>query len=286
MTVLRTFLAGFVACATAQPSIELSYFDIRGLGEPIRLMLAALGLEWTELKYDSCGFICPKGVLDWPTAKRAGIASGRLPFGQMPALKYIDDAAIDLHARECKDGNCPMKAGEQMGQFSIVQSRTIARFLAQRHNFGGDDEVTELLLDQIAGGVQDVRSRYGKVVYSEEWASKLAEHEQFLSVWMPYFEALLERIRGPYFAGSKLTYADIYVFDMLDSNLRIFPTLVQGFPRLTGLLRAVARENGVRQYLKSDKRRSYSNGRSAYYDTVDEPAPALHEKELYAHNEL
>jgi len=259
-------LVAAVASVAAKPTIELSYFDIRGLGEPIRLMLAALDLEYAELKYDRCGDDCPDGVLDWPAAKQEGIASGRLPFGQMPALKYTDDG------------------GEQ---FEIVQSRTITRFLARRHNFGGDDEATELLLDQVAGGAQDVRSRYGKVVYSADWASKLDDHEKFLGVWMPYFEALLDRIPGPYFAGSKLSYADIYVFDMLDSNLRIFPKLVAELPKLTNLLRAVSQEPGVRGYLQSDKRRGYANGRSAHYDTVDNPAPALFEKELYVgHDEL
>lgn len=114
-----------------QPSITLRYFDIRGLAEPIRLTLAALGLEYEELKYERCPANsvgeaeCRPGVTDWNTAKQEGIASGLLPFGQVPSLTYVD---------------------QQSGKtFEMVQSQAILRFLARKHNFYGTSEEEEIL---------------------------------------------------------------------------------------------------------------------------------------------
>ena len=126
------------ACCTSaqlfsggQPSITLRYFDIRGLAEPIRLTLAALGLEYEELKYERCPANsfgeaeCRPGVTDWNTAKQEGIASGLLPFGQVPSLTYTD---------------------QQSGKtFEMVQSQAILRFLARKHNFYGTSEEEEIL---------------------------------------------------------------------------------------------------------------------------------------------
>ena len=113
-----------------QPSITLRYFDIRGLAEPIRLTLAALGLEYEEVKYDRCPTDaagapnCPAGITDWNTAKPAGIESGLLPFGQVPSMTYTD---------------------VKKDTFQMVQSVAILRFLAKRHDFYGASEHEEVL---------------------------------------------------------------------------------------------------------------------------------------------
>lgn len=114
-----------------RPSITLRYFDIRGLAEPIRLTLAAIGLDYEEFKYARCptnpqgATECPPGVTDWNVAKQEGIESGLLPFGQVPSLTYKDAASGKT--------------------FEMVQSHAILRFLARRHNFYGTSEEEEIL---------------------------------------------------------------------------------------------------------------------------------------------
>ena len=114
-----------------QPSITLRYFDIRGLAEPVRLTLAALGLEYEEVVYQRCptnslgAAECPPGVTDWNSAKQEGIESGLLPFGQVPSMTYKDH--------------------ESGKTFEMVQSQAILRFLAKRHGFYGTSEDEEIL---------------------------------------------------------------------------------------------------------------------------------------------
>jgi|EP01043_Picozoa_sp_COSAG02_P040934 glutathione S-transferase len=114
-----------------QPSITLRYFDIRGLAEPIRLTLAALGLDYEEVKYQRCptnslgAKECPQGVIDWDVAKQEGIDSGLLPFGQVPSLTYKDQ--------------------ESGKTFEMAQSHAILRFLAKKHSFYGTSEEEEVL---------------------------------------------------------------------------------------------------------------------------------------------
>ena len=76
------------------PKITLRYFDSRGRAEPIRLTLAALGLPFQEITYGNCSgqtHSCPEGVdQDWSLAKKEGVQSGNLPFGQLPSMTYVD----------------------------------------------------------------------------------------------------------------------------------------------------------------------------------------------------
>ncbi len=136
---LLLLVAAVASSASAQlfsggarrPSITLRYFDIRGLAEPIRLTLAALGLDYEEVKYQRCptnslgAKECPQGVIDWDVAKQEGIESGLLPFGQVPSLTYKDH--------------------ESGKTFEMVQSHAILRFLAKKHSFYGTSEEEEIL---------------------------------------------------------------------------------------------------------------------------------------------
>jgi glutathione S-transferase len=55
--------------------IRLHYFDIRGLGEPIRLLLAIGGIQFEDLRYSADEYAA------------SGELRASLPFGQMPALE-------------------------------------------------------------------------------------------------------------------------------------------------------------------------------------------------------
>jgi len=68
---ILTAAAAFSSSSTMAPSIKLTYFDIEGAGEPVRL---ALLLSGTEFEDDRVTFS------DWPSLKL------KMPYGQLPVM--------------------------------------------------------------------------------------------------------------------------------------------------------------------------------------------------------
>lgn len=243
-----------------KPKITLRYFDSRGRAEPIRLTLAALGLPFEEVTYGNCngGGNCPEGVdEDWGTEKKKGVQSGRLPFGQLPSMTYVD-----------------MVTGVT---YDMVQSQAILRFLGKHHKFYGTCEQEEILIDVATGGVGDMRAKYSQLVYNEQMADKqkrqqlLEEYKgNYLPQWLGYFEDLLLRAGGEYFGGSSFSIADTMVFDMLDHNLRVDPHCLDKLPALDAFHIAIGHKPGLWVYLQEEQigpRRKWANGEKAFYDT-------------------
>eukprot|EP00051_Salpingoeca_urceolata_P028399 m.486647 g.486647 ORF g.486647 m.486647 type:complete len:528 (-) comp24541_c0_seq1:74-1657(-) len=233
-----------------EPAITLRYFNIRGLAEPIRLALAYLGLDYHEVAYDQCvDKECPPGVEDWSKAKEAGIHSGLFPFGQVPSLTY--------------------------NRVNLVQSHAILRFLGRMHHLGGASDELQVTVDIVAGGAQDLRSRYSKLVYDKDSVTDttlLDEYKTMLATWLPNFERLLVKAGGKWFANQDhITYADILMFDILDHNLRIVPTCLDKTPELRSFVHRFAHLPGIHEYLVSDRRRTRANGNSAAMDTPSAP---------------
>ncbi|XP_070495369.1 uncharacterized protein [Chironomus tepperi] len=68
------------------PVYKLHYFNITGLGEPIRFLFKYGGIEFEDIRYDAEA---------WPEAKK------NMPFGQMPVLE-IDDKKIVQSGAICR----------------------------------------------------------------------------------------------------------------------------------------------------------------------------------------
>lgn len=248
------------AAATAAPRARLHYFDIRGLAESVRLALAEVGVEWEEVAHTA---------ETWKEAKPRGVEEGLLTFGQVPALEYTDGEGKTV---------------------TMVQSLAILQFLGRRHGLYGDAQVESdeqlVRVDVAAGGVMDVKKRYGKMAYAKaaDQAKEMDEYKAFLGVWLPYFERLAPArglagegdLKGGDFITGSFTFADVLVYDMLDTNvLRVDPEGLAPYPKLRALKRRIEQRPAIAAYLASPRRRGYANGASAGYDTPANPPPHL-----------
>lgn len=182
-------------------TVTLRYFDIRGLAEPIRLALSYLNIDYEEVKYARCAPDCKNGLTDWTEAKKVGTESGLFAFSQVPSLTY--------------------------GETSLVQSEAILRFLARKHGIAGETEIEQQRIDLFVGGLKDMRSKYGKMVYNKKALTDPKIMSDYLDVqrtWLPFFERLLVKssVDGPYVAGAHVTFSDFIAFDMIDSNVSKF----------------------------------------------------------------
>jgi len=216
--------------------ITLRYFQSRGRAEIIRLTLEASGLSYEQKLHSS---------EEWPAIKKAGIESGTLPFGQVPAIR------IDHR--------------------DLVQTAAIVRYIGGKHGLIPHEFKTQV--DFLMGGVEDLRGHYSKLVYNKDFASKKDDYlGNILPVWLGHFERYLTKTTGPYLVGDALTVADLALFDIVTANLAVSADCLDDFKRLQNHVRNVYSQKSIMKYLLSDRRPPYQNGASAHFDNSKQPS--------------
>lgn len=220
----------------------MRYFETRGRAEVIRLMLESLGLPYRNRLHARD---------EWPAIKAAGLADGSLPFGQVPALDY--------------DGR------------TLVQTNAILRFLAARHRPSAypADAARRYAVDVALDGAEDLRKRYGKLVYdpdfSEEKRAAFAAGD--LPLWLGHLERLLASAGGASFGGGarpEWTIADLSVYDVITATLGVDAKALDAFPVLAAFHKE--RTAALAAYLRSDRRPAFQNGASASFDNAAKPS--------------
>jgi glutathione S-transferase len=200
----------------------------------IRLALHDIGIEYED------AFPTP----DWPTAKKELSAKGLLTFGQLPLYE---------------DGT---------GK-SFVQSQAILRHLARAHGRYGATEEEQTRVDTALDGVGDWRRVYSKLVYQDNLAADaLAVYKTSLlgtagEGWAALFERFIAaNPAGPtYLAAATCTVADIALWDLVDTNLRIIPELLDTFPTLKAWYTTIGSRPGIKAYVASNPaHREKANG--------------------------
>lgn len=169
--------------------LRLSYLDIKGLAEPIRLALAIGGLEFEDVRLSYAG------VADLR-------AAGRLPFGQVPVLEV--DGIVHAQA-----GALLRWAGGRAGLYpealrlhvdaaleALADIRVAMRpawygSALGRHPLTGELFPAAALSAEQAGGVA------------------AALNEAILPARLAQLEAVLARSGGPHLCGAALTVCDL-----------------------------------------------------------------------------
>jgi protein disulfide-isomerase-like protein len=219
------------------PAIKLSYFGTRGRAEAIRLVLEQAGLTYEQEHHTGD---------TWPEAKAEGIKTNRLPFGQLPALDF--------------DGA------------HYVQSHAIMKFIGNKYDLMPTTPEGVARVDMILGGVEDLRKRHSKVVYSDDCE---ALRPDFVSgeakQWLGYFENLIND-DDQYFVDNTLSVADLAVFDLLNIHVAMDQSILNDFPRLSAFRVRIRDLPTINAYLNSDRRPAHQNGPSACFDNAENPS--------------
>ncbi|EGG18416.1 putative glutathione S-transferase [Cavenderia fasciculata] len=151
----------------------------------------------------------------------------RLPFGQLP---FYEDEQVQL-----------------------AQSKSIARYVAQKYKVAGKNEVEVALSDAIAESIYDLVNPFlaarGDAEKTEKFKTETAP--RFLNNW----EALLLKNGGKNFVGESFTYADVAVFHALDyfkfAGVDLLGDATK-YPTLNTLTKSVSEIPSLKAYL--DKR--------------------------------
>jgi len=201
--------------------LSLLYFPIRGRAEAIRLVL-----EDSKTPYDD------KYPENWDEKEKpAGITSGDIPFGQVPSIKD--------------------------GDFPLVQSNAILRYLGRKLGLYGQSITEQALIDEVMDEAEDVRVAYAFLIYRDKLEAKAKEkHQQSQDTRLTYLEKFISKNEGGkrYLVGKDFTIADASWFEVLDVHLKIFPSLLDKFPLLKGYYARVASRPNIAAYVSSGRR--------------------------------
>jgi len=190
------------------PKIKLTYFDFHGgRGEPARLALAIGGIAFED---DRVPFS------DWPQRKP------QTPFGAMPVLEV--------------DGRI------------VTQSNTINRYVGKLADLYPSDPWQAALCDEAMDAVEDITTQTIATFDLPEEEKKVrrkALAEGPLTLYLTRLQERLEAQGGQYFAGNRLSVADLKVcgwighlrsgkLDHVPTDLpdRVAPKLVEHWERI------------------------------------------------------
>jgi glutathione S-transferase len=193
----------------------LTYFQFRGLGEPIRLLFEDLGRPFEDRRVDLFSDA-------WPAL------SPQLPFRQLPRLE------IDGHA--------------------LFQSHAILRYLARANGLVGETDAERLRCDVGVEAARDLQQRLWDHFWSPgsdtEQAAKAFEDGQLagelakLEAWLSY---------APYVGGDRLLFADYFVLTVLDEAGGFFPAALERAPALATYRRRMHQRPGIAAYMVSGR---------------------------------
>ena len=193
----------------------LTYFQFRGLGEPIRLLFEDLGQPYEDRRIDLFSDA-------WPAL------SPQLPFRQLPRLEI--------------DGQ------------TLFQSQAILRHLARAKRLGGETDAECLRCDTGIEAARDLQQRLWDHFWSPgsdtEAAAKAFEDGQLaaelakLDVWLG---------EAPYVGGQRALFADYFVLTVLDEAGGFFPAAMERAPSLAAYRRRMHDRPGIAAYIASGR---------------------------------
>ncbi|KAJ1644803.1 hypothetical protein LPJ64_003551 [Coemansia asiatica] len=166
--------------STNKSSYVVRYFPIPGLAEPIRILLTAANVEWTEEHPE------------WPQKK------SEQPHGRMPVLIEKD--------------------AEGEVETVIAESTTILRYLARKYGFIPADLKQAAYQEQIADFFSDVSMGFHLKRYASK--EKMEElNTRFVQMLDKAIEVVTEGLHkngdNGRLSGDKLSYVDIRAYNLI-----------------------------------------------------------------------
>ncbi len=234
---------------------DLYYWPtIQGRGEFVRLALEEAGADYIDV------------------ARRPG-KSG------VPAMMKLIDRKGTVHPPYAPPF---LKAGKLV----IAQTAEILFYLGPHLNLAPRDEAGRLWAHQLQLTIADLVVRIhdthhpvsGWLYFEEQRPAALRRTKDFWRYQVPkmlgYFERVLKKNGGKYSVGSRLSYVDLSLFQIVEGLRYAFPKRMQRFerkiPALVALHDRVAKRPRIKAYLASPRRIPFSQwGIYRYFKELD-----------------
>ncbi|CAG2111212.1 unnamed protein product [Medioppia subpectinata] len=204
---------------TTVPTV--GYYKVRGLAQPIRLLLAYKGVNFTDKYYDNPGI----NTMDtfkqtWYKEKfTLGLAFPNLPY-------YMDESV------------------------KLTYSIAIMRHLARKHGLVATDETGLVRQDVLDQQLVDIRNGFFGLLINKEFAT---EKVTYIAKTLDQQLDSLSRFLGTrqWFTGNHINYVDFWAYEMLDWFKFLNPETVNKYQNLVQLLTRFESLPAIKTYMKS-----------------------------------
>ncbi|KAK8739205.1 hypothetical protein OTU49_003531 [Cherax quadricarinatus] len=196
----------------------LGYWNIRGLGQSIRLLLAYTGTEVEEKRYNTGPAPDYVEKSDWlPVKFTLGLDFPNLPY-------YMD------------------------GDLKITQSNAILRYIGRQHDMCGETEQEKIWVDILENHAMDIRQSYVQLVYNT-YDTKREEYLENLKGTLKRLSDFLGD--KTWFAGEKLTFPDFLLYELLDIHLVVDNTCLDHTENLQAFVKRFEDLPSIKKYMTS-----------------------------------
>jgi len=168
--------------------LRFGYWAIRGLAQPIRLLLNYLHVPFTERRYVQADNFSRE---DWDKEKfTLGLA--------FPNLPYLFD-----------------------GDVKLTQSHSIITYISRRYgpHLTGANVVHQAEVEMLLGAAYDFRENLVDLCYSRNFNERIGKYKsEYLPSILKQFSTYLVSKGNVFITGTRLTLADFVLYELFDQN--------------------------------------------------------------------
>lgn len=198
----------------------LCYWDIRGLAQPIRLLLNYTGTKFED-KQLSCG--------PAPDFDKTCWFDNKFSFGlDFPNLPYYID-----------------------GDVKVTQSNAILRHIARQHNMCGTTVLERARVDMMADQVMDFRNGWVRLCYNPDFNNIKGEYLAGLTKTLESFSNFLGT--NTWTAGETLTFPDFHLYELLVQHQMLVPDCLAKLVNLANFVQRFEELPQIAAYMSSSQ---------------------------------
>uniref|UniRef100_H2XQD9 glutathione transferase n=1 Tax=Ciona intestinalis TaxID=7719 RepID=H2XQD9_CIOIN len=200
----------------------LGYWNFRGMGEQIRLMLEYLGLEYEDVKYYQV-------LRKDNTADLSNWLDEKYKLGlNFPNLPYLIDKDVKL-----------------------TESMAIMKYLANKGGLMPETEEEHIRCDIFQGFMIDFRKTFRDLCSNPDFNILKQKFQQNLDIKLRQIDTFFGC--HEWMAGKRLTWIDFYFFETFDVIQMCFPESVDGHPRIKHHREIFLTLQPISEYRKSNR---------------------------------
>lgn len=197
----------------------LAYWDIRGLAQPIRLLLEYTGTEFED-KYFECG----------------------------PAPKFDKSCWFDI--KEDMDLDFPNLPYYIDGDVKITQSNAIMRHIARKHDLCGKTEAEKVRVDTVENQAMDFRNGFVRLCYLD-FNNQKEKYLEGLQGTIKMFSKFLGN--RPWYAGDNISFADFLMYELIDQHLQLDNSILKNAKNIDEFQKRFEDLEPIKKYMASPR---------------------------------